>query len=168
MKAFEKFKDYLNESVELETLTVYHNSPSKISEFITRPLWASLDLEQALAFYDNAVETIGESYIYEIVVKGNFNWDPDAMLEENGIDSYEYLADITSNPTEEELLSFPGTKLFLSKGLDGIIHSDYDQWDPSHDIDVILIFDPKKTFISVKEVTSAKKLLANYKKNNNL
>jgi hypothetical protein len=158
------FEDFSNQ----ETLTIYHNSPAKIEKFISRPIWASLELDHALAFYDNSMETIGESYIYEIVVRGTFDWDSDNTLEENGIDSYDYLADITGNPSEEELLSYPGTQLFISKGFDGIIHSDYDQWDPSQDTEVILIFDPIKTFVSVKEIKDANKLLKNYKKNNNI
>jgi hypothetical protein len=114
------------------------------------------------------METIGESYLYEIVVKGNFEWDIDTTLEENGIDSYEYLADITSNPSEEELLSYPGTKLFIDKGFDGIIHSDYYQWDPSQDTEVILIFNPIKSFVSVKLMENAQSLVNKYKKDNNI
>jgi hypothetical protein len=158
------FEDFSNQ----QTLTVYHNSPSKIDEFTSRPIWASLELDESLAFYDNSMETIGESYLYEIVVKGNFEWDIDTTLEENGIDSYEYLADITSNPSEEELLSYPGTKLFIDKGFDGIIHSDYYQWDPSQDTDVILIFNPIKSFVSVKLMKNAQSLVNKYKKDNNI
>jgi hypothetical protein len=157
-------------SQTIQEMTVFHNSPSPIKNIINRPIWASLELEEALGFYDNALMDVGQSFLYRIVIKGNFIYEAYAeeIFEENGLDYDDYVADLTSNPTMDEILNYEGTKLLLKNGYDGIIHSDYYVWDPQESVETILIFRPKDALISFDLIKDANALLDKYKKDKNI
>jgi len=140
-----------------DALTVYHNSSSPINKIVNRPIWAALDMRDAMCYYKNMINEIGESYLYEIKIEGNFfNDDLEIFLHEGGIDYYEFLADLTANPSSEEILQLEGVKLLINKGYDGLIHEDYDPCDNSKDTNVILIFDPLSTHISINPINISK------------
>lgn len=145
-----------------ERLTVYHNSPVKINGLIKRPIWTALTLKEGLGYYRNMINQKDESYLYKIELSGKFFKDDlEKFLENNGIDYYDFLSNITANPTEEELLSIPGIKLLIENEYDGIIHEDYDPWDNNKDAKVLLVFNPLKTSSSIKPINNANSLLLN-------
>lgn len=166
IKSFRLF-EYTQNTQEM---IVFHNSPSPIKEIINRPIWASLELEEALGFYDNALMDVGQSFLYRMVIKGNFIYEDytEEIFEENGLDYDDYVADLTSNPTMDEILNYEGTKLLLKNGYDGIIHSDYYVWDPQDSVETILIFRPKDVLISFDLIGDASVLLDKYKKDKNI
>jgi len=154
MKFIKTFEGYI---INNEPLTVYHNSPILIHSLDNRPMWAALDLKNAMCYYQNMINQNSKSYLYKVELIGDFfNGDLETLLEQNSIDYYEFLADLTANPTAEEILDMEGIKLLINKGYDGLIHEDYDPCDNSKDTNVILIFDPLSTHISINPINISK------------
>jgi hypothetical protein len=154
IKQFSLFEKVLDPS---ESVVVYHNSPSAINRIINRPIWAALNIHEAMCYYKNMINQIGESYLYKMEIKGNFfKENLEIFLNEAGIDYYDFLSDLTANPSAEEILQLDGIKLLIDKGYDGLIHNDYDPCDNNKDSDVILIFDPLSSCISINPIKNTK------------
>lgn len=136
-----------------KSLIVYHNSPTKINTLIKRPIWAALDLKEGICYYQNMIEQSGESYLYELKIVGNFfNDGLEMLLGEKGIDYYDFLSDLTANPSAEEILDMDAVKLLINMGYNGLVHEDYHPCDHSKDTDVILIFDPLVSVVSINPI----------------
>jgi hypothetical protein len=133
---------------------VYHNSPSIINELGESPMWFSLDLETGKEYYNNMIFDGGVSYLYEGTVNEKIpNLYSNNIIElfrSRDIDINDWIADIVGNPSEDEVMSLEGTSVLIENGYAGIIHPDYDPADPQMDIEVLLIFNPKKSVTGFK------------------
>ena len=138
---------------------VYHNSPVVISNLDESPMWFSLDLKYGEEYYNNRIFDGDQSYLYEGTVKDQIPHiysDVIANLfSDSGIDTEDWIANIVGNPDEEEVMSLEGTKILIENGYTGIVHPDYDPFDPSNDVDTLLIFNPKKTVSGFRLIKSS-------------
>jgi hypothetical protein len=132
---------------------IYHVSRSPISQISSSPMWFSLTLENALGFFDSALME-GPAHLYEATLSpdAQIATDPEEALEEQGIDSEEYLATIVSNPSSDEVMALEGTQMLLSQGFNGMIYPDYDMWDTDRDVDTLLIFTPEQSIKNFREI----------------
>lgn len=138
---------------------VYHNSPVIINILGESPMWFSLDLEHGKEYYNNMIFDRGESYLYEGIIKDQiphiYSDTVSNLFSDKGIDTEDWIADIVGNPDEEEVMSLEGTKLLIENGYSGIVHPDYDPFDPDNDIDTLLIFNPRKTVTGFRLIKSS-------------
>jgi len=146
-----EFKEFLNESRyvtngKLKPKKVYHTSSSKGIKSLNRPIWFALDIEHANAWQESISSDAGEAYIYAATVDGKIADVDDKEIKQlfnnENIDLDDYIVDVVSNPTKDELLKMPGTKLLLKKGYVGIVYLDYDPSDFQNDLDALLVLDP--------------------------
>ena len=151
------YKDFLFESFDDGSIIpgkVYHNSPILINELGESPMWFSLDLETGNEYYKNMVFNNDESYLYEGTVSSKipylFSKHIMDLFKSRDIDLDDWISDIVGNPDEDEVLALEGTSALIENGYDGIIHPDYDPTDPQMDIDVLLIFNPKRSVTGFK------------------
>lgn len=160
----------LFENMHNKKIIAYHNSRSPIKILTDQPMWFSLDTDGALGHYDNSMMDINESYLYKAEIIANI-LDSDSINEffdRNNIDLNEWICDMVGNPTNEEIMNLEGTKKIISSGYDGVIHEDYDQWDPNYNTDVLILFKPKSKIVKWEKMDNANELLADYKKLNNI
>ena len=165
LKHLKLFEDAHNDKI-----VAYHNSRTPIKNLTDQTMWFSLDLDGALGHYDNSIMDINKSYLYKAEIIANI-LDSDSIGEffhKNNIDLDEWICDMVGNPTQEEIMNMEGTKKIIGSGYDGVIHTDYDQWDPSYDTDVLILFKPKSKIFRWEKIDNANKLLADYKKLNNI
>ena len=137
---------------------VWHNSPVRITSILERPIWFSLSERDGLGYWYSREFDGGESHLYSAEVTGRFVdiTDIEDHLEDAGYAVDDLIADIASNPDEDEVMEIPGVAHLASLGWDGVIYPDYDQWDTQEDTDALLVFSPKGKIRSLAEVVDAK------------
>jgi hypothetical protein len=156
------YEDFLFESTDdggFIPNNVYHNSPVAINILGESPMWFSLDLEHGNEYYNNMIFDRGESYLYEGVVRDTiphiYSDVISNLFSDNGIDTEDWIGSIVGNPDEEEVMSLDGTKILMENNYSGIVYPDYDPFDPSDDVDTLLIFNPKKTVSGFRLIKSS-------------
>jgi hypothetical protein len=140
---------FINESVN--NIDGWHTSVNKVNKINNSPMWFAPSEELARVYYSNIELDQGQAYIYKASITGNILSNNELIkLSENlGIDYNDLMANLSSNPPEEEVNEL--TRVFRNK-CDGFFMEDYDPRDPSKDIESILVFDPIKnveSFISL-------------------
>jgi hypothetical protein len=142
---------------------VYHNSGEKVPVLTNRPMWFSLTLEMGLGYFDNMMMDTGESHLYKATLKNGLKIMEDEAEEffsSNDLDYQEWIVDVVGNPDQEDLLALEGTKTLIKAGYDGVVYPDYNPWDPSEDVETLILFDPKKSLTSWNEMNGEKELKA--------
>lgn len=140
----------LTESVLTETVA-YHVSTENISNVNSNPmfLFKSQKISNALlrAFKDER----DEGYQYSADITGN-------VLSLAGLkkllkdDWEDYVADMVSNPTVNEIMNNDSTKAIISAGYVGVELLDYHPADPQKDAKSLLIFNARKTLSNFKKL----------------
>lgn len=139
-------------------IKVWHNSPVRITSILERPIWFSLSERDGLGYWYSREFDGGESHLYSAEVTGRFVdiTDIEDHLEDAGYVVDDLIADIVSNPDEDEVMEIPGVVHLASLGWDGVIYPDYDQWDTQEDTDALLVFSPKGKIRNFTEVTDVR------------
>lgn len=140
------------------TIKVWHNSPIRITSILDRPIWFSLTQHDGLGYWYSREFDDGESHLYSAEVTGRFVdiLDIADHLEESGYDVNDLIADIASNPDEDEVMKIPGVAHLASLGWDGVIYPDYNQWNTQEDTDALLVFSPGGKIGSFAEVVDTR------------
>lgn len=136
---------------------IYHTSLNKIKSLNSNPMFFSLDKSVAKdGWFANAVQEGYKPTLYKSNMPSKIASIQDKevidLFKKNNISIDDYMADLASNPTAEEILSNPATKLLQDKGYQGLKVTDYDPRDVSKDLDSLLIFDPKKSLSDFSNV----------------
>jgi hypothetical protein len=147
MKHLKHFEE-INESNL--TIKTWHISPDPISKLGSYPMWFTSKEVWMKAYYENTVEEFGEAYVYETVINGNILSEDQAkkLIEEQGLDYDELIADLVGNPGKDEKMSLVKP---LERFCDGFIHWDYDPNDWG-DGESILVFNPSETVRIVRQI----------------
>lgn len=111
------------------------------------PLWVAHGLKQAQGWHNIIKNAATTAVRYEVKIRGKIaHWKDEPlqkMFKDSGINLLYYMNDLTSNPTPQQVASFPGTKLLQSMGYAAFTHTDYDPTDSSKDSDTTVIFNRK-------------------------
>lgn len=151
----------------LEELTVnemrsdrrmFHTSNAEIGEIRPSPMWFAVEEDHARdGWYKNAVDDDIPARMYQVSFEGNLadvdDFDVKKLFEKSDIDLSDYVADMTSNPSMEEIIEHEGTKLLLENSYDAIEHMDYDPRNFDKDLPSVLVFDPKQHTTRWKDIT---------------
>lgn len=144
---------------------VYHNSGEKVPVLTDRPMWFSLTLEMGLGYFDNMMMDTDESYLYKATLQKDLKILEDEkeiekFFSDNDLDFNDWVTDVVGNPDQEDLLDLEGTKTLIEAGYDGVVYPDYNPWDPSEDVETLILFNPKKSLASWNEMNGEKELKA--------
>ena len=133
---------FVNESIN-KTINAWHVSPNPVRNFTNDPAWFTPSEELATAYYNNIKEDYGRAHVYEVIISGNILSleEIESLSEKFDIDFYDLSADLTANPSLEEIHELVSP--FRDK-CDGFIVSDYDPRNPQRDVESILVFNPEK------------------------
>lgn len=147
-----RFKTFENNSK-----LIFHTSYDTIPSLTSQPMFFALSREDAQGWYDNALMDNGQAFIYSakinIVCLADLESDVfKPFFAKMGISIQDYVADLLSNPDEQQILSEEGTRLLIKHGFCGVKISDYDPTDFQKDKPSILVFDPKQTVTDWKLV----------------
>ncbi len=137
----------------MDPRNIYHTSLNKIKSLNSNPMFFALDESAAKdGWFANAVQEGNKPTLYKSNMPSKIASIQDKevvdLFKKNNINVEDYMADLASNPTSEEILSYPATKLLQDNGYQGLKVIDYDPRDVSKDLDSLLIFDPKKSLSS--------------------
>lgn len=140
----------------MDPRNIYHTSLNKIKSLESNPMFFALDESAAKdGWFANAVQEGNKPTLYKSNMPSKIASIQDKevvdLFKKNNINVEDYMADLASNPTSEEILSYPATKLLQDNGYQGLKVTDYDPRDVSKDLDSLLIFDPKKSLSSFDE-----------------
>lgn len=147
MKYLKGFSD-INESAS--GIKSWHISPNPITKLESFPMWFTPREDWMKAYYENTMEEFGQAYVYETVINGNILSEDQAkkLIEEQGLDYDELIADLVANPGEDEKMALVQP---LQRFCDGFVHWDYDPNDWG-DGESILVFNPAKTVKIVQQI----------------
>ena len=130
---------------------VYHVSYGPINKLNNRPMWFALEKSHSDdGWFKNSVEDGRDDvYQYSASVSGRIGEINDAEVVEifNSIDEdrWDWVADITSNPDAEWVMSMKGTRALIKAGYAGLVYPDYDPRDFNYELDALLVFNGAKS-----------------------
>lgn len=130
---------------------VYHVSYGPINKLNNRPMWFALEKEHSDdGWFKNSIEDGRDDvYQYSASISGRIGEINDAEVVEifNSIDEdrWDWVADITSNPDAEWVMSMKGTRALIKAGYAGLVYPDYDPRDFNYELDALLVFNGAKS-----------------------
>ena len=140
----------LNEAVT-SGITAWHISSVAINSLSNRPMWFTPKIEWAKEYHKNAMSNANDKvFTYEVSITGNILTEEEAsrLAKSKDVDFDDTIADLVTNPTEEEVLKV--IEMFRPH-CDGFFQWDYDPTDWG-DGESILVFDPAKNVKIIKEI----------------
>ena len=147
----------------LQDMILWHVSTPEITSLKTTPMFFALEKSHSVGWYNSALsDGAGSAHMYKAILK------PDAVIvtyEELKQmlslqdDDDNYIEMLVSNPSSIKILSDEITKAAIRNGIDGITYLDYDPRDFSKDLEAVILFNPKKSLLSIEEepISSSKK-----------
>lgn len=130
---------------------VYHVSYDPINRLNNRPMWFALEKSHSDdGWFKNSVEDDrGNVYQYSASISGKIGEIDDEEVVEVfnsiGEDRWDWVADITSNPDADWVMSMDGTRALIKAGYAGLVYPDYDPRDFQYNLDALVVFNGKKS-----------------------
>ena len=130
---------------------VYHVSYDPIDKLNSRPMWFALEKSHSDdGWFKNSVEDgRGNVYQYSASISGKIGTIDDEEVVEVfnsiGEDRWDWVADITSNPDADWVMSMEGTRALIKAGYVGLVYPDYDPRDFQYNLDALVVFNGKKS-----------------------
>ena len=152
-----QLRGIIREALLLEqapTGKIYHMANVPIPSLSSRPMWFWMEEELGHILYDRNQQEGRDTYLYEANVAGNIADTSDQeikdLFEQNGV--IDFVGELASNPSEDEVLAFDGTKVLLENGYDGLIFWDYHPGDSQQDAKALIIFNTAKSVSNWKRI----------------
>lgn len=149
MKNLFLFEEYIrNNKISGE---VYHVSYDPIDKLNNRPMWFALEKSHSDdGWFKNSVEDDrGNVYQYSARISGKIgeidNEDVVEVFNSIGEDRWDWVADITSNPDADWVMSMEGTRALVKAGYAGLVYPDYDPRDFQYNLDALVVFNGRKS-----------------------
>lgn len=129
---------------------VYHVSYEPIDKLNDRPMWFALEKSHSDdGWFKNAIDDRGGAYQYSASIFGKIGTIDDEEVVEVfnsiGEDRWDWVADITSNPDADWVMSMDGTRALIKAGYVGLVYPDYDPRDFQYNLDALVVFNGKKS-----------------------
>lgn len=130
---------------------VYHASSVEIKRLTSDPMWFALEKSHSdKGWFSNIIDDgRDEAYQYEGKIQGKICDVTDEKIEtlfqNNGLDVEDWVIEIVSNPSADDVIGLGGTKFLIKNGFVGAIYSDYDPRDFQADLEALIIFNPLKS-----------------------
>lgn len=149
---YKKFQDFILESLRSQQLRVYSTFSSPLTRLAPVARWFSLNEDEAKMYHQLSLRESDIAYTYEFKINAkiaNFI-DTEEIADDNDIDYYDFVADMVSNPSANEVKNNQMVKILQKMGYEGVYLSDYHPENPQKDITTLMLFDAKKSTISFR------------------